>query len=84
MSITCDHIKFMLRPRFIIIFNIPIEIDVHFGLQTLERTSVSASFTIRLQCGGIHFHIIYLMWLIFAMVYSSTYMTRPGSICSCK
>ena len=54
-------------------------IDVHLGLQTFfdsKKTLVSASFGIRLQCGRIHCHLIYLMTLlIFMMVCSSTYMT---------
>ena len=43
----------------------------HLGLQTFfdsQRTSVSTSFDIRLQCGGIHCHLIYLMTLLIFMM----------------
>jgi len=70
--------------QWALVINIPTELDVHLGLQTfidLERTLVSISFSIRLQCGGTHSLIIYLMkWLIFVMVCLSTCMY----ICSCK
>ena len=39
----------------------------------------NASFDIRLRCGGIHSHMVYLKtWLIFITVYSSTYMTHSS------
>ena len=72
----CSHL-------YTLVVNTPTALDVYHGLQTFSnsrRTLASDTFDTRPQCGGIHYHLHYLMMLvIFMIVCSATFliMTCP-------